>query len=126
MSGVSDVAFLDALRPVPDMSVLEFAVLMAYYRNPGIDLESVAALVGDWFVRALVPSDLTPAIRRLTQRSWLDADALSYAPTQTGLEASRPLLGGMIRMIDGGRRLWDVGKMIQLATLRERPDEHGN
>lgn len=118
MSGASIMKF-DSVSPIPDLSALEFAVAICCARRPGIDAAGVAAEIGRWFNVSIVDSDLSAALRRLVHREWVSLDAGALCAVGMSCEKAELAARGIIHLMFRDRYFFDVGKLLDVAIVRE-------
>ena len=120
MDATSVTAF-DALAPVPEISVLELAVVICLARRPGIDPAGMAAEIGRWFNAGLVESDLAGPLRRLVHREWLLRDGPSFRATEDARLKAEFAARGLVHFVFRDRYFFDVGKLLDVTIVREDP-----
>ena len=119
--GAASVTAFDALAPVPEISVLELAVVICLARRPGSDLASVAAEIGRWFNIRLTQSDLAGPLRRLVHREWLLSDGISLRATEDARVKAEFAARGLVHFVFRDRYFFDVGKLLDVTIVREDP-----
>lgn len=119
--GASRVTAFDALAPVPELSVLELAVVICFARRPGSDLASVVAEIGRWFDAGLVESDLAGPLRRLVHREWLLSDGPAFRATEDARVKAEFAARGLVHFLFRDRFFFDVGKLLDVTIVREDP-----
>ena len=119
--GAASVTAFDALAPIPEISVLELAVVICLVRRPGIDPAGVVAEIGRWFNASLVESDLAGPLRRLVHREWLTSDGLSYRATEDARLKAEFAGRGLVHFLFRDRYFFDVGKLLDVTIVREDP-----
>ena len=119
-----DVISADAGRMIPDLTAIEFALLIAAHRSPGISTGKACARVGGWFCAPLELAEVTRAVRRLAHRGLIEEQGENLRPTPAALEPATRMLGGMIRLIDNGRGYLDVALLAHLAARKDNGDDH--
>lgn len=90
------------IRPgsLPDMSVVEVAIIVALLRRGPAPADALAPMLSDWFARPVRSPDLAESIGRMTRRGWLllggggrlEPTPGAYVPTQL-------LFAGFIRLL---------------------------
>ena len=101
-----------------DMTVLELALFMSVFRSPRpATVEELCAVVSEWFELAIEPEVATAAIANMIANRWLVPDGYRLRPTEAGRGAARPLMNGVVRMLDQGTRLIDVALMMTVLRL---------
>ncbi|UVO53790.1 hypothetical protein [Sphingomonas sp. SUN039] len=117
------VTAIDALAPIPEISVVELAVVICFTRRPGSDVASVVAEIGRWFNISLVESDISNALRRLIHREWLTTDGIALHATEAARDKAELAARGIVQLIYRDRYFFDVGKLLDVTLIREdRPD----
>ena len=119
--GASRVTAFDALTPVPELSVLELAVVICFARRPGSDLASVVAEIGRWFDASLVESDLAGPLRRLVHREWLLSEGDAFRATEDARVKAEFAARGLVHFVFRDRFFFDVGKLLDVTIVREDP-----
>ena len=117
--GASRVTAFDALTPVPELSVLELAVVICFARRPGSDLASVVAEIGRWFDASLVESDLAGPLRRLVHREWLLSEGDAFRATEDARVKAEFAARGLVHFVFRDRFFFDVGKLLDVTIVRE-------
>lgn len=101
-----------------DMTVLELAIFMSVYRaTVPPRTEAIARAIGSLFERVFTPEETARPVARMVENQWLEADGDCFKATASGREAARPLMSGLIRMLDHGTRLLDVALLMTLLRL---------
>ncbi len=118
--GAASVTAFDALAPIPEISVLELAVVICLVRRPGIEPAGVVAEIGRWFNASLVESDLAGPLRRLVHREWLTSDGAFRATEDARLKAEFAARG-LVHFLFRDRYFFDVGKLLDVTIVREDP-----
>lgn len=118
MSATSVIA-IDALLPLPDISVLELAVLIVFARRPSIEVAGAAAEIGRWFKVDVSPGDLAHPVRRLEHRAWLTADGSSFRASEEVRERAESAARGLIHLVFRDRFFFDVAKLLDVTIIRE-------
>ena len=98
------------------MTIVEFASFMCVLRaDRPPSTEEVCIAVGSWFG---VPLDPTAApLGRMLDQHWLASDTVGFRAIETGQRIVRPLIKGLVRMLDRGTRLLDVALMLTALRL---------
>ena len=117
--GASRVTAFDALTPVPELSVLELAVVICLVRRPGIEPAGVVAEIGRWFNASLVESDLAGPLRRLVHREWLMSDGTAFRATEDARVKAEFAARGLVHFLFRDRFFFDVGKLLDVTIVRE-------
>ena len=117
--GATNVTAFDALAPLPEISVLELAVVICFARRPGIDLAGVVAEIGRWFNASLVESDLAGPLRRLVHREWLTSDGTAIHATEDARLKAEFAARGLVHFVFRDRYFFDVGKLLDVTIVRE-------
>ena len=119
--GAASVTAFDALAPIPEISVLELAVVICLVRRPGIDSAGVVAEIGRWFNASLVESDLAGPLRRLVHREWLTSDGTAFRATEDARLKAEFAARGLVHFLFRDRFFFDVGKLLDVTIVREEP-----
>ena len=109
---------------IPDLTAIEFALLIAAHRSPGISAGKACARVGGWFCAPLELAEVRRAVRRLAHRGLIEEEGDSLRPSPAALEPATRMLGGMIRLIDDGRGHFDVALLAHLAARKDARHDH--
>ena len=117
--GAASVTAFDALAPIPEISVLELAVVICLVRRPGTEPAGVVAEIGRWFNAGLVESDLAGPLRRLVHRKWLTSDGLSFRATEDARLKAEFAARGLVHFLFRDRFFFDVGKLLDVTIVRE-------
>lgn len=108
----------DAGRGRWDMTVLELAIFLSVHRRPRApDRGEIAGSVGEWFSGEVPPATLGAAIARMIGNAWLAPVGDQIKATADGREVARPLLHGLVLMLDHGTKLIDVALMMAVLRL---------
>jgi hypothetical protein len=118
MRGTMVMSF-DADQPIPDLSVVELAIVICCIRKPGIDLASVALNIGRWFGTSVVESDLLVPLRRLEHRAWLTSDGSLLHPGQEAQKQAEFAARGIVRLLFRDRYFFDVARLLSVKLVRE-------
>jgi hypothetical protein len=113
------VMSFDADQPIPDLSVVELAIVICCIRKPGIDLASVALNIGRWFGTSVVESDLLVPLRRLEHRAWLTSDGSLLHPGQEAQKRAQFAARGLVRLLFRDRYFFDVARLLSVKLVRE-------
>ncbi len=113
----------DVGTSIPNLSVLEFAVLIAVFRKPGILPEQVRLKLSHWFVVEVAPAEISRAGDRLLHRGYIEPRGDGWNPVPRLVDDAARLLGGMIRLIDDDRQRFDVALLSKLASQWGDNDE---
>lgn len=111
-----------------NMTVLQLAIFLCVHRaGAPLGLNDVCAVLGRWFDRPISLEDIGDPVAEMVRRGWLVAERGMLRATRDGRAAARPLLHGLIGMIDQGTRLIDVALLMSLLRLakEELDDDHG-
>ena len=119
--GAASVTAFDALAPIPEISVLELAVVICLVRRPGIDPAGVVAEIGRWFNASLIESDLAGPLRRLVHREWLVSDGAAFRATEDARVKAEFAARGLVHFVFRDRYFFDVGKLLDVTIVREDP-----
>jgi hypothetical protein len=117
--GPGTVTAIDARAPIPEVSVIELAVVICFTRRPGSDIASVVAEIGRWFNTSIVESDISNALRRLIHREWLTTDGIALHATEVARDKTELAARGLVQLIFRDRYFFDVGKLLDVTLIRE-------
>lgn len=89
-----------AAGPLPDLSVIELAIVIALLRRGPLNRDALAKVIADWLARAVTPRELYRPVARMIRRGWLvDCDHMCLAPTAVVQAQARQLYAAFIRML---------------------------
>ncbi len=114
----SSVTAFDAFMPVPDLTVLELAIVICFVRRPGCDVVSVGDEIGRWFKTSIVESDLSSSLRRLVHREFLTTDGKAMHATEEARERAEFAARGIVHLTFRDKYFFDVGKLLDVS-IRE-------
>lgn len=117
-----NVLFFDGPDPFPKAEVLDLAVSVAIGNELAANEDEMASQIADWFLRPATRSELLASVARLIDRGWIDRcgdSEFDLCLTDTGVDATTTLSGGMIRMIDRGRGLLKTSYLLQMLDLEK-------
>tara|TARA_B100000378_G_scaffold175380_1_gene141480 strand:- start:4548 stop:4937 length:390 start_codon:yes stop_codon:yes gene_type:complete len=98
-----------------EMTVLELSIFVCVYRaREPMRLGEILRIIQTWFEG--VGQVATPT-RRMVQCGWLIPVGDRLKASRQGRDAARPLMEGLIRMLDQGTRLIDVALMMSVLRL---------
>lgn len=115
----SNVVSFDTLAPIPDVSVLELAVVIVFARKPNIELATAAAEITRWFKVDVSTSDLAHPMRRLQHRAWLTPAGVSFRATEEAREKAEAAARGLVHLVFRDRLFFDVSKLLDVTIIRE-------
>lgn len=107
-------------RPIPNLTVFEFAVASAISRQIIVTDEELQEVLSDWFLRQVRVPDVSAALQSMVARGIVrpgDATLCGYALTSEGINVVTALYGGCIRMIDRGLGLLETSMLLSLLNL---------
>jgi hypothetical protein len=109
----------------PDMTVLELAIFICLFRakSPLVARE-IAEHITNWFEGLGQTGEIGVPVQRMIARGWLVAAGDRVRAGPEGREIARPLLEGVIRMLDSGTRLIDVALMMSVLRLTKGELDH--
>jgi len=113
------VMALDSFIPVPDISVLELAVVICCARRPGVDGARLAKTIGRWFGIKLAENDLKTSLRRLSHRDWLKSDGTGLHVGEEAREKAEFAAHGLVQLLFRDRYFFDVGKLLDVSIVKE-------
>lgn len=101
-----------------DMTAFELAIFVCVFRSRSPMLvEEIRCAVGRWFERSIPGDIMADIIGHMIGRGWLIKSRGRIRASFQGRDAARPLMNGIIRMLDQGTRLLDVALMMSLLQL---------
>lgn len=115
----SNVVSFDALAPIPDVSMLELAVVIVFARKPNAKVATAAAEIARWFNVDVSASDLMHPLRRLQHRAWLTPAGASFRATEEAREKAEAAARGLVHLVFRDRFFFDVGKLLDVNIVRE-------
>ncbi|MBS0503627.1 MAG: hypothetical protein JSS55_07445 [Proteobacteria bacterium] len=108
------------------MTVFELAIFMSVFRArhpPGV--EEICQVIGTWFECVVHPPVASAPIENMLANRWVSEDSRCFLATEEGRRAARPLMNGIIRMLDQGTRLIDVALMMSVLRLSKGELDNG-
>ena len=109
-----------------NMTAFQLAIFMCSYRaKRPMRLEDLCTGLGGWFEGAIPPQDVAGPVADMVERGWLIPVADRLKASNEGREAARPLMDGIIRMLDQGTRLIDVALMMSVLRLTKGELDNG-
>lgn len=111
-----------------DMTVLELAIFLCVYRaQEPPRLSDILSVIQSWFESIIVIGLVAITVQRMVKAGWLIPTGDRVHASREGREAARPLMEGLIRMLDQGTRLIDVALMMSVLRLTKGElDSHGD
>lgn len=97
------MALVEAIpvRPgsLPDMSVVEIAIIVALLRRGPAPVDALAPMLADWFAQPVRSPDIAPSVGRMTGRGWLARRGERLEPTPAAYAPTQLLYAGFIRLL---------------------------
>lgn len=97
------MALVEAIpvRPgaLPDMSVVEIAIIVALLRRGPAPVDALAPMLSDWFAQPVRSPDIAPSVGRMTGRGWLARRGERLEPTPAAYAPTQLLYAGFIRLL---------------------------
>lgn len=118
----ADILAISSGDPFPQAQVLDLAVSVAIGHDLARSEADMVGLINDWFLRPATPSELAASIARLLDRGSIiriSDDGFEFCLTDTGVDTTTTLSGGMIRMIDRGRGYFKTAFLLQVLDLEK-------
>ena len=112
-------AVVDAMSPIPNLTVLELAVVIVFARRPGSEFAYVAEEIGRWFKVELLASDLMRSVQRLQEHSWLVHEGTKLHVTEDARARAERAARGIVHLAFRDRYFFDVGKLLDVTIARE-------
>lgn len=109
---------IDALSPVPEITILEIAVLIVFARRPGMDLGGVASEITRWFHVDVAAADVAHPVRRLQHRTLLEGEGATLRATEHARAKAEAAARGIVHLTFRDKYFFDVGKLLDV-TIRE-------
>ena len=101
-----------------EMTAFELGVFICIYRSTSpLLLDEVRREVSLWFERVISPEDLKCCVGYMLDREWVLQSGDRFRASDGGRVIARPLVNGLIRMLDQGTRLLDVALMMSILRL---------
>lgn len=101
-----------------DMTVFELAIFICVYRSPSpMRAQEIHDGVGRWFDCGISGETFADSVGHMTGRGWLIKRGDRFRASVQGRDMARPLMNGIIRMLDQGTRLLDVALMMSVLQL---------
>ncbi len=121
------MALVEAIpaRPgaLPDMSVVEIAIIVALLRRGPAPADALAPMLSDWFAQPVRSPDLAPSVGRMTGRGWLARRGDRLEPTPAAYAPTQLLYAGFIRLLGrDGDAPGDDGQLSLLGEIGEGRD----
>ena len=116
----SRVIAFGAYDAAPDLTVLEFCVGMALARKGPLTARGIAAEISTWFDHPVRARSLRNQLEAIVRRGWARLEAGTYTIAEAGCEALSGFYCALVRLLDGGRRLLDLGVFMSLIKEFER------
>ena len=108
------------------MTVFELAIFMCVFRaSHPPRVEEICQVIGSWFECAVDPPAASAPIENMLANHWVSEDGRRFRATEEGRRAARPLMNGMIRLLDQGTRLIDVALMMSVLRLSKGELDNG-
>lgn len=101
-----------------EMTVLELSIFVCVYRaKEPMRLPEILHVIQSWFEGVRLPGQVATPTHRMVQYGWLIPVGDRVRASRRGREAARPMMEGLIRMLDHGTRLIDVALMMSVLRL---------
>ncbi|WP_242128565.1 hypothetical protein [Sphingobium sp. Sx8-8] len=101
-----------------DMTAFELAIFVCVFRSHSpMQVDEICRAVGRWFECSIPREIMAETIGHMIGRGWLIKSKDRMRASVQGREVARPLMNGIIRMLDQGTRLLDVALMMSLLQL---------
>ena len=101
-----------------EMTVLELSIFVCVYRaKEPLRLTEILHAVQTWFEGVRLLAQVATPTRRMVQCGWLIPVGDRVRASRRGREVARPMMEGLIRMLDQGTRLIDVALMMSVLRL---------
>ena len=112
----------DMLTPVApfgwDMTAFELAIFVCVFRSPSpMRIDDIALRLGRWFECAVPREPFVECVGHMVGRGWLIKSGARFRASIQGRDMARPLMNGIIQMLDQGTRLLDVALMMSMLQL---------
>lgn len=101
-----------------DMTAFELAIFICVFRSPSpMVADEIRVAVGRWFECSVSREIIAETIGHMIGHGWLIKANDRIRASIQGRDVARPLMNGIIRMLDQGTRLLDVALMMSLLQL---------
>jgi hypothetical protein len=108
------------------MTVFELAIFMCVFRaRRPPRVEEICQVIGAWFECVVDPPVAAAPIENMLANRWVAEESHCFRATEEGRRAARPLMNGIIRMLDQGTRLIDVALMMSVLRLTKGELDNG-
>lgn len=104
-----------------DRTVIELSLALSLWAGAGSTPDTLASQLREWFRIAVPRRQVAQTLERMAGRGWIGAGP-GVVLTPAGLDVVHGAFEGLVRQIDGGRGLWQVGLMWTLLGTGG-PDE---
>ena len=109
------------------MTVFELAIYIAVHRAAQpVEAHALSTVLEEWFEQLIEVDDLSAATTGMVSRGWLVPLGDGFGAAEPGRQATRPLVNGVIRMLDHGTRLLDVALMMSVLRLTKGELDHAH
>lgn len=98
-----------------ELGVTEMGLSLLIMRDPRVTAELLAARMSQWFGLPVCPGDIDLCCKRMMSRGWLvrlDDGSHAIGPALRALTYRS--LGGLVRIVDHGRGVWDAAAILTL------------
>lgn len=108
------------------MTVFELVIFMCVFRaRRPPRVEEICQVIGSWFECVVDPPAAAAPIEHMLANRWMSEDGRCFRATEEGRRAARPLMNGLIRLLDQGTRLIDVALMMSVLRLSKGELDNG-
>lgn len=119
MSATGNITTFDTEAPIPDLSVVELAIVIVTTRQPGIKLGALAQELGRWFGNDVAVAHVELPLRRLVTRECVTEQLGNYTATEEARVRAERAAKGLVHLFFRDRYFFDVSKLLEISFVRE-------
>jgi hypothetical protein len=105
--------------PVPDLTVIELAIVIVCTRRPRSGTDEIASEISRWFDRPVTASHVELPLHRLIARGEVTSDGDRFGSTDLGRNRAEDAARSLVRLIFRDRYFFDVGKLLDVTLVKE-------
>lgn len=118
MAVANDLMPAGAPRRDWEMTVFELAIFMCVFRaSRPPRVEEICKVLGGWFECSVDPPATSTGIENMLANNWVTEEGGAFRATEEGRSAVRPMMNGVIRLLDQGTRMIDVALLMTVLRL---------
>lgn len=107
--------------PINGMTVIELGIFLSVHRSrQPLPSQDICDVVNGWFADTVSCASIDSATLLMRRRGWLAGTRCGFWATEQGRAVARPVLHGIVNMLDQGTRLLDVALMMSLLRLTKK------